>query len=52
MGIDKETREKILYYSSMGYSVRVIANAFGIDEKIVFDIISRNEIKRIFKQES
>ena len=52
MGIDKETREKILSCSSMGYSVKAIANTFGIDEKIVFNIISRNEIKRIFKQES
>ena len=52
MNINEETRLAILFYSSQGLPVKIIANQLQIDEKTVFNIIFRNEIKRIFKQES
>ena len=52
MTINEETRLAILFYSSQGLPVKIIANQLQVDEKTVFNIIFRNEIKRIFKQES
>ena len=52
MDINEETRIAILYYASMGLPVNTIAKQLNVQERIVFNIIFRNEIKRIFKNES
>lgn len=52
MNIKEETRDAILYYKTLGYTPKIIAKQLHLDEKLIFNIMMRSEIKRIFKTEA
>lgn len=45
-----ETRLAILYYKSLGYLPRQIADTLHLDERYVVNVMIADEFKRVFKK--